>query len=184
MLNIKIEGNTYPIKQSAEEFTIGEYENVAAILNNDDINEVERFSQAFVMLGMNEDLLDSFDAFAFFKLIGKFKDYQMEVGEFSQIIEVNGRTYESFKDGNEFYFSVKDMRLIEEYVKKNPTFFIAEIIAILFKDVELTKTEHYDDAHIKHKAKLFRKEITYDIALPFIADFSQNLIESLESFKN
>lgn len=56
-------------------------------------------------------------------------------------------------------------------------------MAVIFKDVDLTKNEHYEEAHIKHKAKLFRDNITFDIAIPYIAYFSKEIIESLQMFK-
>jgi hypothetical protein len=182
MLNININGASYPIKQTATDFTIKEYENLCEVLNDDNINEIDRYYQAFIMLGLDADLLDTFDGFSFLKLIHEFKDYTLPIGEFTKTIELNGRVYTSFDE--KFFFSVKDMRLIEEYVKKNSVKFIGEILAIVFKDTELTKVEHYDPAHIKYKAKLFRENITYDVAIPFINDFSSNLITTLESFKN
>ena len=83
-------------------------------------------------------------------------------------------------DGKRVYFCCKGCVTA---FKKNPTKFIAGILAIIFKDTELTNTEHYSMAHIEYKAELIRKEITYDIALPFIADYSVNLIEMLELYK-
>ena len=182
MLKIIINKNEYSVKQEAKDFTLGEYENLSAILNNDKSNEIERFYDAFILLGIEEDVLDTFDGFTFIKLIKEFKNYEMKLGDYTKVVEINGRTYQSYK-GDEFFFTVKDMKLIEKYVKQNPTHFIGEIMSIIFKDVELTKNEHYDNAHIKHKAKIFREHITYDVALPFITSFSKNLIESLESFK-
>lgn len=181
MLKIKFEEKEYAFT-NAEDLLIKDYEKLAAVLNDKDVNEIERFYQAFVMLGMDPDVLDEFDGFSFLKIIKEFRDVEMPVGEFTQFIEINGRTYQSFKD--EFYFSVKDMKLIEENVKKNPTYFVAEIMAIIFKDVELTKTEHYDPAHIKYKAKLFRENIQYKVALPFVANFSSQMIKNLESYKD
>ena len=42
-------------------------------------------------------------------------------------------------------------------------------VAILFKDKELTNTEHRDWNHIKYKAEQFRKHINAEQAAPFLA---------------
>lgn len=181
MLKVKI-GNEEFEFTNAEDLLIGKYEDLSSILNSDKLDEIERFYQAFVMLGMDGDLLDSIDGFSFLKIIREFKDVKMDVSDMEKSIILNGRTYESYQD--EFFFSVKDMKMIESAVKKNSTHFIADIMAIIFKDVELTKVEHYEPAHIKYKAKLIRENITYKVALPFISSFSKQLIENLEQYKN
>jgi hypothetical protein len=182
MLKVKIGEQEFSLKQKAGEFTIKEFEKLASVLNDKSINELTRYSEAFVMLGADEDVLDEFDGFSFYRLIREFKNYEMEIGEFTKHIEINGRMYESFTE--EFFFKVKDMKLIEDAVALNSEFYVGEMMAILFKDVELTKVEHYDPAHIKHKAKLFRENVGYDVAIPFISEFSSNLIKTLEAFKD
>jgi len=181
MLKFRIKDEEFSFK-NAEDLLINDYENLAAILNNPSINEIDRFFKAFVLLGVDGDILDTLDGFSFLKIIKEFKDVEMPVGEFTQFLEINGRTYQSFDQ--EFFFSVKDMKMIEASVKKNPTHFIGEVMAIVFKDTELTKTEHQDDAHIKYKAKLIRENVQYKVALPFIASFSKQMIANLESYKN
>ena len=182
MFKLKIKGEEFPMKNQPNELTIGEYENLCAILNDDSLENIDKYFKAFVSLGMDIDILDSLDAFSFLRVINEFKGMKMDIGEMKQTIELNGRIYQSFTD--EFFFTVKDMKMIESAIKKNPKFYIAEIIAIIFKDIELTKAEHYDNAHIKYKAKLIRDVITYDVALPFVSSFSTQLISSLEAYKN
>lgn len=181
MLKFKIKDEEYAFA-NAEELLIKDYENLAAVLNDPLVDEIDRFFKAFVMLGIDGDILDELDGFSFLRIIKEFRDVEMPVGEFTQFLEIEGRTYQSFDE--EFFFSVKDMKMIEAAVKKNPTHFIGEVMAIIFKDVELTKTEHQDNAHIKHKAKLIRENVQYKVALPFIASFSKQMIENLESYKN
>ena len=182
MFKIKINKEEYLMRSQADELTIGEYEKLAETLNNDQLDNIDKYYKAFVMLGMDGDVLDSIDGFSFLKIINEFKGIEMPIGEFTKTIELNGRTYQSFDE--EFFFSVKDMKMIEIAIKKNPHCWIGEMIAVIFKDIELTKTEHYDNAHIKYKSKLIRESISYDIALPFVSSFSKQLIESLEAYKN
>ena len=51
-----------------------------------------------------------------------------------------------------------------------------------FKDIELTNNEHYVDAHIRHKAKLFRENVTADVALPYVGFFSKELLENIQTY--
>ena len=73
--------------------------------------------------------------------------------EIQRTIEIDGYTYESYKD--EFKVSVKDLKSIEKLISKNPNSYIAEMVAVLYKRVDLTDKEHYEPAHIKHKTTLF-----------------------------
>lgn len=181
MLEIELNGNVYQLKHTADEFLIGEYERVSSIINNTELDQIDKYSQLFVELGIPQTVLDELNTIKFFEIIKSYNGYQFEVGEFTKEIEINGRTYKAFED--EFFLSVKDMKEIEKSIKRNPDSFIGDVMAIVFKDVELTKNEHYVDAHIKHKAKLFRDNVTFDKAVPFISYFSKEVIASLQMFK-
>lgn len=181
MLEIEIAGSVYQLKHKPEDFLIGEYEKVSSIMNNNELDEIDKYAQLFIELGIPQEELEGMNTISFFELIKKYTSYQLEIGEFTKEIEINGRVYKSFQD--EFFLSVKDMKEIEKSIKRNPDSFIGDIMAIVFKDVELTKNEHYVDAHIKYKSKLFRENVTFDKAIPFVAYFSKEVIASLQMFK-
>lgn len=181
MLNVRIKTEDYPLKQNPSEFTIGEYEKISSIINNDELDQIDKYSQFFVELGIPQDVMDDLNTIEFFNIIKSYTSDKFELGEFQQTIEINGRTYKAFNE--EFFLNVKDMKAIEKYVKINPNSFVGELMAIVFKDVDLTKTEHYADAHIRHKAKLFREHVTFDVAVPYVGYFSKELLGSLEMFK-
>jgi hypothetical protein len=63
--------------------------------------------------------------------------------------------------------SVKDSRIVEKIVKKENKEYISDIMALMFKRTDLTNAEHYDPAHLKHKAKLFSK-LKADISIPYL----------------
>ena len=44
----------------------------------------------------------------------------------------------------------------------------------MFKREDLTNTEHYAEAHLKHKAKLF-KELKANIAIPYLTFIAQKI---------
>jgi hypothetical protein len=52
--------------------------------------------------------------------------------------------------------------------------YISELLAVLFKRTDLTKVEHYSDAHIKLKAKLIR-EMKAELAVPYLVEIGQKL---------
>lgn len=181
MLQIEIAGSVYQLKHKPEDFLIGEYERVSSIMNNDELDQIDKYTQLFIELGIPQDVLEELNTIKFFEIIKSYTSYQLEIGEFTKEIEINGRLYKSFDD--DFFLSVKDMKEIERSIKRNPDSFIGDIMAIVFKDVELTKNEHFVDAHIKHKSKLFREHVGFDKAVPFIAYFSKEVISSLQMFK-
>lgn len=182
MFKINIKGVEHQMKSDANELTIKEYEKLSSILNDENTQNIEKYFKAFINLGMDEDVLDSLDGFSFLKIIKEFKEIMMPVGDIVKEITLNGRTYSCYNE--EFFFSVKDMKMIEIAIKRNPTEYIGDLMSIIYKDNELTKVEHYDAAHLKYKAKMIREQVTYDVALPIITKFSKQLIESLESYKN
>jgi hypothetical protein len=52
--------------------------------------------------------------------------------------------------------------------------------ALVYKDVELTDTEHYTDAHIEHKSKLFGDAVNADVAAPVIFQLSRIILEHIQ----
>jgi hypothetical protein len=52
------------------------------------------------------------------------------------------------------------------------------MLAILFKRTDLTKAEHYADAHIKLKAKIIR-ELKAEIAVPYLVEVGQKLAKQM-----
>jgi hypothetical protein len=44
---------------------------------------------------------------------------------------------------------------------------VSDIMALMFKRTDLSNTEHYDSAHLKHKSKLFKTQPA-DISIPYL----------------
>jgi hypothetical protein len=181
MLEVKVNNKSYSIKKESNEFLIGEYESIMSIINDESLDEIDKYSQLFAELGVPLGELEQMETLEFFKLIKSFTGQKFDVKNFTKEIIIEGRTYKAFDD--KFFLTVKDMKIIERFIKKNDKSFVGDIMAIVFKDVNLTKNEHYVDAHVKHKAKLFRNNVSFDIAIPYISYFSKEVIESLQMFK-
>jgi hypothetical protein len=53
-------------------------------------------------------------------------------------------------------------------------------MALMFKRTDLSNTEHYDAAHLKHKAKLFSK-LKADISIPYLTFVTYKITNHAES---
>jgi hypothetical protein len=76
--------------------------------------------------------------------------------------------------------SVKDSRIVEKIVKKDNKEYISDIMALMFKRTDLSNTEHYDPAHLKHKSKLFSK-LKADISIPYLTFVTYKITNHAES---
>jgi hypothetical protein len=149
----------FKLKTKLTELTVGEFEDISVILADENKDEIEKYMDVFERLGMPEDLLNNIQIDDFFLLVKEFHIPTIE-NIFNKSIELNGREYIAY-DGDEYKIKVKDLAMIEKKVKKNNKNIFSYILAIIFKDIELTN-EHYIDVHIEYKSKLFRDLISAD----------------------
>ena len=109
----------------------------------------------FTYLGADEDEVNEMD----------FSEFKDKVIEFNTVtykastkkkrtIEIEGFKYVSYD--KKFKLSVRDIKHIEKIIKKDPTRYVSKMLAVIFKREDLDTVEHYSDAHIKHKANLFK----------------------------
>jgi hypothetical protein len=100
------------------------------------------------------------------------KEFNVSAKE--DLTQVTEFELEGYKYVGEFKLSVRDTKLIEKCVILKAPGYIAEITAIMFKREDLSNTEHYAEAHLKHKAKLF-KELKANIAIPYLHFIAQKI---------
>jgi hypothetical protein len=168
----------YEIKSSIDELTVGQFEVVSGIMNDMGLGKVDKYVQIFEFLGLPESIWDDMETKEFTKLVSDYNEPYGKEMDYQPTIEIDGYTYRAFTD--EFSVTIKDMKFIEAAVKADPKKWVAESLAVIFKREDLSKTEHYDTAHLKHKAKLF-KEIKAVIAIPYIQYIGKELNTALES---
>ena len=70
--------------------------------------------------------------------------------------------------------------MIEKQVSAHPNKYISHLMAVWFKRSDLTKTEHYTDAHIKQKAKLF-SQLSAELAIPYATFIGLKLSNRLQN---
>lgn len=160
------------IANKMNEITIDEFEKISAIHNNKELDNIEKQIKVFEIVGVEEDEWDDFKYF-----VEKTKEFNTDnydkkdpIGE----IEIDGYTYKA-----EFKLSVKDTKLIEKMIVKENKHSVSDIMALMFKRTDLSNVEHYDTAHLKHKAKLFRTQPA-EIAIPYITFVTETISNHAE----
>ena len=169
---IKLFGKEIPSKM--EELTLEQFQKISAIHNSDEYDTLEKHCKVFEYLGITEDDMDvDFDVFL--ANVKAFNDNNYTKADPVEEIELEGYTYRA-----EMKLSVKDSRIVEKIVKKDNKYYISDIMALMFKRTDLSNTEHYDPAHLKHKAKLFSK-LKADIAIPYLTFVTYKITNHAES---
>lgn len=159
------------IPNKMSELTIEQFEKISQILNNQDFDNVEKYVEMFKYLGIEEKLWDDYPFSEFIELVKTFNLDSYTPQEPVASIELEGYTYTA-----EMRLSVKETKLIEKIVNGKPNNYISDILAIMFKRTDLSNTEHFADAHLKHKAKLFRSQKA-ELCVPYIVFVTEKIAE-------
>jgi hypothetical protein len=169
---INLFGKEIPSKM--EELTLEQFQKISAIHNNEEYDTLEKHCKVFEYLGVTEEEMDvDFDLFL--ENVKLFNKDNYTKKDTVEEIELEGYTYKA-----EMKLSVKDSRIVEKIVKKDNKEYISDIMALMFKRTDLSNTEHYDPAHLKHKAKLFSK-LKADIAIPYLTFVTFKITNHAES---
>jgi hypothetical protein len=169
---IELFGKEIPSKM--DELTLEQFQKISAIHNNDEYDTLEKHCKVFEYLGITEDEMDvDFDLFL--ANVKEFNNNNYTHKDTVEEIELEGYTYKA-----EMKLSVKDSRIVEKIVKKDNKEYISDIMALMFKRTDLTNAEHYDPAHLKHKAKLFSK-LKADISIPYLTFVTNKITTHAQS---
>ena len=169
---IKLFGKEIPSKM--DELTLEQFQKISAIHNNEEYDTLEKHCKVFEYLGVTEEEMDvDFDLFL--ENVKLFNKDNYTKKDTVEEIELEGYTYKA-----EMKLSVKDSRIVEKIVKKDNKEYISDIMALMFKRTDLSNTEHYDPAHLKHKAKLFSK-LKADISIPYLTFVTYKITNHAES---
>ena len=168
----------YEVKNTVEELTVSEFEKIVEIQSDNTKSATEKQIDVFVSLGVPEEVVDSMTIAEFKKHIEEFNDVKSKEYEFLPEVEIEGFVYKAFDE--EFKLSVRDLKHIENKVNKSPFSYMAFMLAVIFKRTDLSKAEHYDNAHLKHKAELFGK-LPAAIAVPYVTKIGQELSNAADN---
>jgi hypothetical protein len=151
------------------ELSIAQFEAITTINSNEELDPIEKHLKVFEYLGIPEKDFQDTDIDSFIEMVKEFNVSAKE--DLTQVTEFE---LEGYKYVGEFKLSVRDTKLIEKCVILKAPGYIAEITAIMFKREDLSNTEHYAEAHLKHKAKLF-KELKANVAIPYLHFIAQKI---------
>ena len=169
---IELFGKEIPCKM--DELTLEQFEKISAIHNSEEYDTLEKHCKVFEYLGITEDEMDvDFDVFL--ANVKEFNQNSYTKKDPIEEIEIEGYIYKA-----EMKLSVKDSRIVEKIVKKDNKYYVSDIMALMFKRTDLSNTEHYDPAHLKHKAKLFSK-LKADIAIPYLTFVTEKITNHAQS---
>lgn len=155
------------IANKMNEITVEEFEKISAIHNNTDFDNIEKQIKVFEVVGVEEDEWDDFKYFV--EKTKEFNSNNLDNKEPVLELEIEGYIYKA-----EMKLSVKDTKLIEKIIVKENKHSVSDILALMFKRTDLSNTEHYDNAHLKHKSKLFRLQPA-EIAIPYLTFVTETI---------
>jgi hypothetical protein len=182
MLLIKCGEEEFELRNEPNELTLKEFDNIFSIVNRPDVDRISSYFEMFELLGVPNSILDNLTQKEFIEMVKSYNDYEIP-NTVVQELEINGRKYSSYI-GKEFEFKARDISLIEQAQAKADNRFPSWIMAILYKDSELGRNEHFDWNHIKHKANLFRDNVTSDIVAPLMVRIARRQIKTIEEGVN
>jgi len=175
MIKINFKNDSYELRNEVFEWTIGEFESMSAILNNKDKDHLEKWIEVFELLKIPTEVIDNMDAFDFMEIIKEFNMFGVQNNEIVKTIHLKGEQYHAYDE--KFRITVKEMKLIESLVNKNPDRYLGDIMAVIYKRPDIDPELHKDKAHIHFKAELIRKEASADMAIPILTFLSKKLIK-------
>lgn len=164
------------IPNELSELTIQQFEDITEIHANEKLDHVEKHLEVFKYMGVSDEIEDvEFEQFK--KYIEAFNSAKAPEGILLKRFENDGYTYEAYSD--EWKLTAKETKLIEKLLMHKHKGYISEVLAILFKRTDLTKNEHYTDAHIKFKAKIIR-ELPAEVAVPYLVAIADTINKQVQ----
>jgi hypothetical protein len=163
------------IPNQLDELTIEQFESITDINNDTNLDPIDKHLKVFAYLGIPESEFWDYDVADFVQFVKLFNT--MEHKEYATVEEIE---LENYIYRAEMKLTVRDTKMIEKIALHKEKGYISEMLAVMFKREDLTSTEHYTDAHIKHKSKLIRK-LTANIALPYLIFISEKIAKQVNN---
>lgn len=155
------------------------WERMALVMYNDKLDTIQKYEELFNLVGFKQNLIEDLEFAEFGKAIEEFNiETTIEFAVYVTELNIDGYTYKAFDS-----LKAKDLRIISKAMNENPVS-AGEMMAMCFKRTDLTDKEHYTDAHIKHKAALFRKHLTADVCIPYITKVTDLMVKQVTEQTN
>lgn len=159
------------IPNNLDELTIEQFEKITDINNNQDNDPIEKHLKIFDYLGIAESEFNDTDISEFIEIVKEFNSIPSTDYPIIESVTIDGYVYTA-----EMKLTVRDTKLIEKLVIAKQAGYISQMLAIMFKREDLSNVEHYTEAHLKHKASLF-KSLNASISVPYMM-FIANKVKS------
>ena len=158
--------------------TVGQFEKATSIINSKELTTVEKYLDVMEYLGVPAAVIDEMSNEDFKKAVTILNSFEFE-RSLVPSIELEGYTYTANVVDGQLQLKARELALLEKEVQSGREFF-AYTLAVLFKRTDLSSAEHYDKAHIKHKAKLF-KEVLAGHYYMYVVELTKILAQNLQT---
>jgi len=179
MINVNYEGGSFQLRNEPNEIKLKEFEGIYNALNDDNLSGFEKYFKVFEVMGVPLHYLEAIEDDELIELITAFNDVTIKNPVTIKSVEIGNRNYVAY-EGDEFKFNAKDLVEIEKAAKRGVKNFPSYCLAVIFKDDQLTVTEHRTSAHINHKAELFAENLSADFAIPYLSLIAKRTVKNLE----
>lgn len=170
MIVLEIEENTYYIKNSLDELTIDEYEDLSTFL----VMEQDAL-KILLYLGISYEDAIKIPVPDIVTILESF-DLLTKSNKIKKSIIIDGVKHYAYT-GLVYKLTVQETIYIMEYVKQNQVKYLAEMLAVIYKDKNLLLSEHYDS--IESRISYIRANVTADVAVPILNYFNGVVLSKL-----
>lgn len=172
----------FPLPNQPMEMLIKDFEKLNIILNDPEKKDLKKMLEAFEFLGVSDDIVNAMTRDQFIHNARVLKGAKYDNTLPPKEIQVKGRTYIA-DITDELNLSAKDIVALEEAADKFPKFYPSMVMAVIYKDSELTNNEHFVLEHIKHKSALFRNELPCRYAIPLLLRIARDNVRDLNQIR-
>ena len=177
MITKTIKGKEYSMRNLLNEITLLETSKIAEIMANESADFTDKWLRVIEMLA-GRDFVNALSTKTFVEVVSAIEMNNVKF-ELQDTIEVNNRIYKCTIEDEEIELTARDLAKIENLAKKGGAW-LHKAYAVVYKDVLLTDTEHYDDAHIKHKADIFGATVTAEQCSSVIFQINKQIVENIQ----
>lgn len=168
------------IKTSLNEFSLKEFEDITAIKNSNQYeDDIDKYIKILEYLKVQTEIIDKIDFDLFLDIVKAFNDGGLESRDMTPIITIDGYNYIAYTD-EEFKLKLKDLSIIQKYIKADNNKWIVKTIATIFKREDLSDIENYEPAHIEYKCKLFG-DIDVKLVIGYVFYIHEKIANKIKS---
>jgi hypothetical protein len=180
MIKIDFNGKEYELRNTISEITIEEFECIMLILSKENENIFTKWMEIVSIIGLDQDVIDNIDVDSFLELTTQFEFNKID-GEIQKEIEIDGVIYSCYS-GDTFKLKMKDLKKIEDIIKKN-VYYFSTLCAFLYTRKDFSETENLEKEHILYKKEFFKNQ-KVELLIPILNVINESLIKKVNLLIN